>query len=328
MIAKRVSLLALVLVLLATAVVRAQTPPPDPPPYSNPVVAGDFPDPTAMRIGPEYWAITTASSGQPSPPILRSPDLVNWSHAGYLLVDPPAWSSGRQLWAPSLERDGDRYLVYYSARRRYGRPCVTVGEASSPIGPYTDRGPLVCRRQASIDPSLVRNVNGRPFLAWKENGGSKPSSLWVQPLSRDLLRMAGKRRRVMVGSRTKWEGGLIEAPHIVRRRGWYYLFYSGGRCCAPSTCRYAMGVARSRSLYGPWRRYRRNPILKSDRRWICPGHGSVLQTPSGHWWMLYHGYRANPAARRGRELLLDLVRWSRKTGWPVIERDARPRSAG
>lgn len=319
---KRIALIA-VLAAAGAGPAHAQSPPPDPPPYSNPVVAGDFPDPTAMRIGPEYWAITTASSGQPSPPILRSPDLVNWTHAGYLLVDPPPWSSGRQLWAPSLERQGDRYLVFYSARRRGGRPCVTVAEGTNPIGPYTDRGPLVCQRNASIDPSLVHNVNGRPYLVWKENGGDEPSSLWIQPLSRDLLQLTGQARRIMRGTRRSWEGGLIEAPQIVRRRGMYYLFYSGGPCCAPSNCRYAMGVARSKSLYGPWRRYKRNPILKSNDEWKCPGHGSVLQTPSGHWWMLYHGYRTDPIERQGREVLLDPVSWSGRTGWPIVKRSRR-----
>lgn len=311
--------------LLAAAIApggpaAAQTPPPDPPPYSNPVVAGDFPDPTAMRVGPEYWAITTASSGQPSPPILRSPDLVNWSHAGYLSVEPPPWSSGRQLWAPSLERVGDRYVVFYSARRRGGRPCLTVAESVNPIGPYTDRGPLRCGRIASIDPNVVRNVNGTPFLVWKENGGSNPSSLWIQQLTSDLLQLTGSPRKIMFGKRDSWEGGLVEAPNVVRRRGLYYLFYSGGRCCAPSTCRYAMGVARSKSLYGPYRRYRRNPILRSDRRWLCPGHGSLLQTPSGHWWLLYHGYRAPRSTARGRQMLLDAVSWSGRTGWPIVKR--------
>ena len=316
------TLLLAVLAMGATA--AAQMPPPDPPPYSNPVMSGDFPDPTVMRIGPEYWAIATASSGEPSPPILRSPDLVNWSKAGSLLVEPPPWSSGRQLWAPSLERDAGRYLVFYSARRKYGRPCVTVAVGSDPIGPYEDRGPLRCGRIASIDPSLVRNIHGTPFLVWKENGGSDPSSLWVQPLAADLLRLTGRARKIMAGSSRSWEGGLIEAPHIVRRRGFYYLFYSGGRCCAPTTCRYAMGVARSRSLYGPWRRHGRNPILKSDRRWLCPGHGSTVQTPSGHWWMLYHGYRRDPSVRQGREMLLDIIRWSGRTGWPFIKPGTPP----
>jgi xylan 1,4-beta-xylosidase len=325
---RRAVVLALLLALLAGGAVRAfaQDAPPvpaDPPAYANPVMAGDFPDPTAVRIGNEYWAIATRTSGQPSPPILRSPDLVHWSLAGYLFAEPPAWSSGRQLWGPWLQRDGDRYLVYYSARKKGGRPCVTVGVSSSPIGPYTDYGPLVCQPNASIDPSVVHNVHGRPFLVWKENGGSSPSSLWVQPLARDGLSLTGTAHKIMVGDRSSWEGGLVEGPRIIRRHEWFYLFYSGGRCCAPSTCRYALGVARSRSIYGPWKRAKQNPILKSTKSWICPGHGALLQPPSGHWWLLYNGYRARGPSNRGREMLLDLVHWSRKD-WPLITPGSRP----
>ena len=327
--AKRICVLATLLGVLVIGAVRATaqdpapTPPSDPPPYTNPVMAGDFPDPTAVRIGPEYWAIATRASGQPSPPILRSPDLVHWTVAGYLYTEAPAWSSGRQVWGPWLHRDGDRYLVYYSARKKYGRPCVTVGFSNNPIGPYEDVGPLVCQPRASIDPSVVRNVHGRAFLVWKENGNTEPSSIWVQALTPDGLGLTGPRRRIMVGSRAGWEHGLVEGPRIISRHGWLYLFYSGGRCCAPSTCKYALGVARARSIYGPWKRAKQNPILKSGRNWICPGHGALVQPPSGHWWLLYNGYRAHGPPNRGREMLLDLVHWSGK-GWPYITPGSRP----
>jgi len=329
--AGRACALAVLLAVVATAGVRALAQPsypvpPDPPAYRNPVMAGDFPDPTAMRIGPEYWAIATASSGQPSPPILRSPDLVHWSLAGNLFTAAPAWSSGRQLWGPWLERDGERYLVYYSARKKFGRPCVTVGLASGPLGPYTDYGPLVCQPHASIDPSAVHNANGWPFLLWKENGDTHPSSIWTQPLSLDGLRLTGASHKIMVGKRSGWEHGLIEGPRIIRRHHWLYLFYSGGGCCAPSTCTYALGVARAHGIYGPWKRAPQNPILKSDRHWICPGHGAVLQSPSGHWWLLYNGYRANGPPDRGRELLLDLIHWSRDD-WPYIKPGSWPQPA-
>ena len=291
-------------------------PPADPPLFANPVMSGDFPDPTAVRIGPEYWAVATRASGQPQPPILRSPDLVHWKLAGYLSTQPPAWSSGRQMWGPWLDRRGDQYLVYYSARKKYGRPCVTVAFSNNPIGPYTDVGPLVCQPNASIDPSVVRNVHGTAFLVWKENGGSSPSSLWVQQLGPDGLSLTGPRTKIMYGKRDSWERGLIEGPRIVERGRWYYLFYSGGRCCERESCTYALGVARSKSIYGPWKRSKR-PVLRNTKSWKCPGHGAVLQTPSGHWWLVYNGYRARGSVNKGREMLLDLVRWSRK-GWPVI----------
>jgi beta-xylosidase len=330
----RRSLFIAVLVLLASVgAVRAfaddtggtyVAPPDDPPLYENPVMAGDFPDPTAVRIGPEYWAIATRASGQPSPPILRSPDLVHWEVAGYLYTTAPEWSTGTQVWGPWMHRSGESYRVYYSARKKRGRPCVTVGVATNPIGPYTDVGPLICQSNASIDPSVVTNQHGTEFLVWKENGGERPSSIWVQQLAKDGLSLHGKGpRKILFGNRHNWEGGLVEGPRIIRRHNWLYLFYSGGACCAPSSCKYALGVARSRSIYGPWKRYKKNPILRNTKRWKCPGHGAILQTPSGHWWLVYNGYRVHGPSDQGRSMLLDLVRWSRD-GWPVIKPGSRP----
>ena len=302
----------------------AYVPPPnDPPAYENPVMAGDFPDPTAVRIGPEYWAIATRASGQPSPPILRSPDLVHWEVAGYLYTQAPVWSTGTQVWGPWMERKGDQYLVYYSARKKRGRPCVTVGVGSNPIGPYTDVGPLVCQSQASIDPSVVHNQHGTPFLVWKENGGENPSSIWVQQLAQDGLSLLGSPRKILFGKRDGWEHGLVEGPRIIRRHNWLYLFYSGGACCLPPNCKYALGVARSKSIYGPWKRFKKNPVLRDTKQWRCPGHGAILQTPSGHWWLVYNGARAHAPPSEGRQMLLDLVRWSRD-GWPVITPGYRP----
>jgi beta-xylosidase len=299
----------------------------DPPRYANPVYAGDFPDPSVVRIGSEYWAAGTAPPGQASPPIIRSPDLVHWTAAGSIFQTTPAWTDGRQFWAPELARQGDSYLAYYSARRKSGKMCVAVASSSNPIGPYDDTGPLVCQPAGSIDPSVVRNNTGWPFLVWKEdrNTDGVTTVIWVQPLSQDGLALTGVRRKILSATGRGWEGGVIEGPQIIRRKGWLYLFYSGNLCCGPN-CEYAMGVARSRGLYGPWRRLARNPILDSGDDWLCPGHGSVVQSPNGRWWMLYAAYNAVGTISPGRSLLLDPIRWTRDA-WPVVNGGKGP-SAG
>jgi beta-xylosidase len=296
----------------------------DPPHYRNPVVRDDSPDPSAVRIGPEYWAMTTAVTGSRYPPILRSPDLVHWTDAGHLFDQAPAWTGGARFWAPEMFRQGANYLAYYSAQKRDGKMCVAVAQAQNPIGPYTDHGPLVCQPDGSIDPSVVRNNDRWPFLVWKEdrNSAGVTTAIWVQPLSEDGLRLTGVRRKIMTATGRGWEGGVIEGPEIVRRRAYYYLFYSGNLCCGPN-CEYAMGVARAKGLYGPWQRYRRNPILDSDDSWLCPGHGSLLQSPNGRWWMLYGAYFAVDTIASGRSLLLDPVTWTRDA-WPVVNRGKGP----
>jgi xylan 1,4-beta-xylosidase len=280
-----------------------------------------------VRIGSEYWAAGTAPPGQTSPPIIRSPDLVHWTAAGSLFQKTPAWTDGRQFWAPELARQGDSYLAYYSARQKSGKMCVAVASSSNPIGPYDDAGPLVCQPTGSIDPSVVRNKTGWPFLVWKEdrNTDGVTTVIWVQPLSLDGRTLTGVRRKILTATGRGWEGGVIEGPQIIRRKGWLYLFYSGNLCCGPN-CEYAMGVARSRGLYGPWRRLPRNPILDSGDDWLCPGHGSVAQSPNGRWWMLYAAYNAVGAISPGRSLLLDPIRWTRDA-WPIVNGGKGP-SAG
>jgi beta-xylosidase len=313
-------------VLLATAGQAAAIA--DPPAYRNPVYAAHFPDPSIVRIGPEFWAAGTANAQSGLGPIMRSSDLVHWTPAGSIFENPPAWTDGsNRFWAPELARQGDAYLAYYSARAKSGRMCVGVARARDPIGPYADHGPLVCQAAGSIDPSVVRNNNGWPFLAWKEDRNTEgvTTVIWIQPLSQDGLKLTGVRRKILTAKGSGWEGHVIEGPQIIRRKKYVYLFYSGNLCCGPN-CEYAMGVARAKGLYGPWRRWKRNPILDSNLRWLCPGHGSLAQSANGRWWMLYHSYYAVGTISDSRYLLLDPIRWTRDA-WPIVNGGKGP-SAG
>src|SRR3712207_6720580 len=112
--------------------------------YANPVAPGDFPDPTVIRVGRDYWATATTSEWGPEYPILHSRDLVNWEAVGVVFRRRPDWAGG-SFWAPELVHDRGRIFLYYTARKKGGPLCVAVATAPGPRGPYTDRGPLVCQ---------------------------------------------------------------------------------------------------------------------------------------------------------------------------------------
>jgi len=111
-------------------------------------------------------------------------------------------------------------------------------------------------------------------------------------------------------------GDLVEGPAVVRRGGWFYIFYSGNFCCARE-CNYMMGVARSRKLLGPWEKNPANPILQGNETWKCPGHGTVVQDERGRDFLLYHAYKADDFVYVGREAMLDEINWG-ADGWPTI----------
>lgn len=290
--------------------------------YANPVLKGDFPDPSLIRLQGDYWATATSGEWAPIFPLLHSRNLVDWQPRGAVFATAPAWAAG-SFWAPELtvEPAGDpgtsRYRVYYTAHKKQGPLCVAVATASAPAGPYTDHGPLVCQDSGSIDASTVRDENGQLYLLWKEDGNSRdqPTPIWAQPLSPDGTRLLGARRELLRND-VAWEGPLIEGPFALRRAGWFYLFYSGNACCGRE-CRYALGVARARKLLGPWEKDPRNPILAGNAAWRCPGHGTVVTDERGRSFLLYHAYAARDTVYVGRQGLLDEVTWA-ADGWPRI----------
>lgn len=291
--------------------------------YANPVLDGDFPDPSVMRANGSYWAATTWSANGLMP-LMRSSDLVHWRQTGAVLPKRPPWAKDR-FWAPELVRDGNRYLAFYTAGSRNGRLCVAVAEARGPGGPYQDLGPLVCDRYGSIDPTTFVDPELGRVLVWKEDGNNfgRPSVIWAQQLSPDRTRLVGE-RHALLRNRARWEGGVVEAPELIRRAGSYYLFYSGNACCG-TPCRYAMGVARSPSPFGPYRRDPDNPILGSNRRYRCPGHGGLVYDRTGDLFLLYHAYRVHDPTKR--VAMLDDVRWGRD-GWPQVGDGTGPRASG
>ena len=312
---------ALISLLLSLMVGFASAQKPDAS-YSNPALAGDYPDPSVIRVGRDYWATATSSQWGPEFPLMRSRDLVNWNVVGAVFQRRPEWSNGN-YWAPEIAEWRGRFFVYYVGQKKDGPLCVAVATAPRPDGPYTDHGPMVCQDAGSIDAMPITDERGERYLAWKEDGNSRnqPTPIWAQKLSPDGTKLVGERKELMRND-SPWEAQLVEGPFIMRRGDWFFMFYSGNACCGRE-CKYAMGVARSRKLLGPWEKNPANPILKGNDLWKCPGHGSIVPGPQGRDFLLYHAYHPKDFVYVGRQALLDEVRWG-ADGWPTINEGKGP----
>jgi beta-xylosidase len=285
--------------------------------YQNPVYPGDFPDPSIIRVGGDgFWATATSTEWAPQFPLLFSRDLVHWKHVTAVFKERPAWSVGK-FWAPELSHHDGTFFVYYSAEHVDGGLCIGVATASSAQGPYSDRGPLVGQPSGSIDPTTITDDRGRRFLIWKEDGNSRqlPTTIWAQQLDASGTVLVGEAYEILRNDAT-WEGAVVEAPSLIRRDGWFYMFYSGNACCG-KRCKYAVGVARSRSITSGWEKFSGNPIMAGNERWRCPGHGSVFDTQDGRTFYLYHAYCVRNSVYVGRQALLDEIVWN-ADGWPSM----------
>src|SRR5665213_121761 len=198
--------------------------------YENPVIPGDHPDPSIIRVGRDFWATCTSSEWGPQFPLLHSTDLVNWKLTGSVFPHRPAWAVGN-FWAPEISEYKNRFSVYYVGRERGGRLAVAVATADKPGGPYLDHGPLVAQPDGSIDPSAATDENDVRHLIWKEDGNSRgqPTIIWAQQLNDDGTKLTGEPHE-LIRNDSDWEGAVVEGPFILRRNGWFYLFYSGNGC--------------------------------------------------------------------------------------------------
>jgi xylan 1,4-beta-xylosidase len=266
------------------------------------VLPGDHPDPSVVKIGKDYWAIATTSNWMPAFPIYHSKDLKTWTKKSVAFKVLPQWADF-YLWAPEITYDNGKVYMYYTAHKKGGNLCIGVAVADKPDGEYTDLGPLMCQPAGSIDAFPMRDNDGKLYMIWKEDGNSvqQPTPIWAMEMKEDRTALIGEKKELFRGDQP-WENGLVEGVSMVKNGDYFYAIYAAAGCCGIK-CNYGTGVARSKSLLGPWEKYANNPVLASTDDWTCPGHGTAVQK-DGKNYFLYHGYSAQESVYAGRQGLL------------------------
>jgi arabinan endo-1,5-alpha-L-arabinosidase len=309
--------------------------------YLNPVFDVDFPDPTVIRAADGFYyayATQTDIDGRTlNIQVARSEDLVHWKHMGDALPSKPAWANRTQkFWAPHVSQHGDTFYMYYSADpNTLTGLCLAVATSKKPVGPFTDSGkPLKCGESfINIDPMAFDDpATGKRLLYW----GSGFQAIRVQELAPDRTSFMPGSQPIELVRPIKDENPdnyqrLIEGAWVVKRAGYYYLFYSGDNCCGDKA-HYAVMVARSTSATGPFQTLAEveakpsSVILERNQRFIAPGHNSIVTDAAGQDWIFYHAIDTRQRLLKNsiggdrdvrRIMLMDRI--SYRDGWPQIE---------
>ncbi len=292
--------------------------------FRNPILSGCYPDPSICRTGEDYYLVTSTFEYFPGLPIFHSRDLVHWRQIGHVLdrssqldLDEVRPSGG--LYAPTIRHHNGMFYVINTlvdGKTKQGNFIVT---ATQPQGPWSE--PYWLEGADGIDPSLFFDKDGRCWYVGtrlNEPGYYKGhTEIHLQELDIENMKLIGEKTAL-------WDGAVkgvvwAEAPHIYQVNGYYYLLIAEGG----TAHHHAVTIVRSRNIAGPYETYRGNPILTHrhlglDYPIVGTGHGDLVETQNGEWWMVllamrpYGGYYYN----LGRETFLVPVRW--EEGWPIV----------
>ncbi|MFI9586207.1 arabinan endo-1,5-alpha-L-arabinosidase [Streptomyces sp. NPDC052236] len=294
--------------------------------YPNPGrVTGDIVvhDPTMIRTSSGQYLLYSTGDGMQ---LRTSADRTAFGRNGSAFPTRPGWwrnySSTSDVWAPDISYHGGKYLMYYSVSS-FGSSVSAIGLATSTTGQpgsWTDQGAVYTSNASSdynaIDPNLFVDSDGKRWLSF--------GSWWtgiklirIEPSTGKQY--AGDTARRSLASRPTGTKA-VEAPYIVKRNGYYYLFASYDTCCAGTSSTYKIKVGRATSVTGPY--YDKNgvsmlnnggtPVMESNGRYIGPGGQSIMADSDGDL-LVYHYYdgQANGTPKLG----VNLLNWS--SGWPV-----------
>lgn len=277
----------------------------------NPLTYTDIPDNDVIRVGDDFYMVSTTMYFCPGAPVMHSKDLVHWSIVSYIydfLEDDDIYNlrNGRNAygsgqWATTLRyQDGVFYALFIANDQKKTYVFRTKDITSS----NWERNEI---DRPFHDASLLFD-EGRAYVIWG-NG-----DIHITELTPDLSAIKeGGVDQILFSSPTEGIMLRAEGAHAYKIGDMYYILTidwpRGGN--RREVC------WRSRELLG---KYESIPVLDGpfDGRRDGVAQGAIVDTPEGDWYaMMFQDHGAV-----GRIPTLQPVFWFR--GWPMMGERGKP----
>jgi beta-xylosidase len=267
--------------------------------YQNPVLGGDYPDPSIVRDGKDYYMTHSSFEYYPGLLIWHSTDMINWKRLTYALRE-----NVGSVWAPDLIKHKDSFYIYFPANKTNW-----VVKAPTPAGPWS--APVDLKLSGFIDPGHVVGKDGTRYL-YLSNG-------FLVKLADDGLSTVGEPEPGYKGWQypKEWstECFCLESPKSTVKNGYFYQVVAQGGTAGPATSHMVV-AGRAKSPHGPWENSPYNPVVHTksrEERWWSQGHGTLVDDINGRWWIVYHAYEKY-FQTLGRQTLMLPIEWT-KDNW-------------
>jgi beta-xylosidase len=276
--------------------------------YKNPIIHADYSDPDAIRVGKDYYMISSSFNHVPGLPILHSKDLVNWHLIGHALKKLPSphfdtIQHGGGVWAATIRFHNGEFYIYYPDPD-FG---IYLIKAKNITGPWSD--PIMVEAgKGLIDPCPFWDNDGKVYLvhAYAGSRAGIKSIIVVKELNAAGTKVISDPVMVYDGHDND---PTIEGPKFYKRNDYYYIFApAGGVSTGWQT------VLRSKNIYGP---YERKVVMDQGSTSINgPHQGAWVSSQTGEDWFLHF----QDKEAYGRVIHLQPMKWI--NDWPVIGIDA------
>lgn len=282
--------------------------------------------------------------------VWSSTDMKNWTQQAPVFAEAPPWAVAavpgfqNHIWAPDISFYKGMYYLYYSVSA-FGKNTSCIGLAinktlnpNSPDFKWIDQGKIIQSYPGkttwnAIDPNLVLDNDNNPYLSF----GSFWDGIKIIPLHADGKSVKGDTLRLKTIASRRYGGAkllavdnnppdaggnAIEAPFILKKDRWYYLFASIDYCCKGVNSTYKMIVGRSLKLTGPYTDAAGKPmedgggtvLLAGDQRWHGVGHNAVCLF-DGQYYLVFHAYDGQQNGFP--KLQIRKLKWT-KNNWPIV----------
>jgi beta-xylosidase len=267
--------------------------------YRNPILWMDYNNPCVFQSGDTYY-LTAATHHYMGMPLLKSKDLVNWSHAGSIYQDlrslshdfdfpGKAYAAGSQDAEVAWHR-GNFYFFNWSTRYR-----GFMSSAPTPEGPWSPIRKIHDTIGGDYeDPCPFWDDDGKGYILLVGN----PGPLTIHPLNASFDAIEGKGITLISDIPPK-------GPQMLKRGGFYHILVAR---TGPHKAQYAY---RSRSLFGP---YEGRLIFEGKQQGMQAAQGSLVPVKGDDWAFVHHEY--DMVSVYGRRVYLQPAGW--KDDWPWI----------
>jgi xylan 1,4-beta-xylosidase len=279
--------------------------------YVNPVLPGDHPDPTLLRVGDDFYHCGSSFHFTPYLPVYHSTDMVHWEVISRIVPPSATMVSDKPsagIWQGAITWFYNSYWIYFSSNGQW------FCKANSPKGPWS--APVQVKTNPATGPlgydnSIFVDDDGKPYMLIKN--GQKTNR--IQAIGKD-----GQLTDTVINLdwvNAKLQYSWAEGPVMCKRNGYYYYFPAGDVSGGQYVLRGSALTADSTK----WVRLGEffKPVSDTNTGFRRPNHiTSPLQLADGTWWTLGQSYERigrDDWSGMGRQTSLYQVIWEGDRPW-------------